>query len=82
MYKKSQTMVLEFNADRMAPAVESTPHANAMIFKNAHEGATPITDFMDDNSMDTEARGGKGQTGEEIPLLSTSGYLLPVNPMA
>ena len=52
--KPTLQMVLEFNGDRMAPAVESTPHANAMIFNSTYEGATPITDFLDDNSMDTE----------------------------
>ena len=32
-------MVLEINGDRMDPAVESTPHANAMIFSSTYEGA-------------------------------------------
>ena len=66
----------------MDPAVESTPHASAMIFNSTYEGATPIAAFMDDDSMDTEARRSlaKEQTGEETPCCSTSGYCLPGNP--
>ena len=48
--KPTLQMVLEFNGVRMAPAVESTPHANAMIFNSTCEGAALIADFMDDNS--------------------------------
>ena len=57
----------------MDSAVESTPHANAVIFNSTHEGAAPIAAFMDDDFI-------KEQTGEEILLRSTSGYLLPGNP--
>ena len=62
--------VLEFDADRMIPAEESTPHAKCDDL------------FMDDDSEDTEARRNlaKVQTGERIPLPSTSDFRLPTNP--
>ena len=66
----------------MIPAVESTPHANVMIYHSTYEGAELITKFMDVDSDDTEARRSlaKVQTGQEIPLRSTSDFLLPINP--
>ena len=36
--------------------MESTPHANVMIYISTYEGAELITKFMDADSDDTEAR--------------------------
>ena len=52
----------------MLPAVESTPHSNAMIYNSTYEGAELITKFMDADSDDTEARRNlaKVQTGQKF----------------
>ena len=68
-------MVLEFNGDRMAPAVESTPHAIAMIFNGTLKGLRLSPTLWKTTLC------AKKQTGEEeVPLRLTSGYHLPANP--
>ena len=48
--------ILKFDGERMIPAVESTPHANVMIYDSTYEGAELISKFMDADSEDTEAQ--------------------------
>ena len=65
----------------MAPAPESTLHANTVKHSSNCEGAQPVADFAHDISVDAVTRKSfaKVQTGKEIPLRSTSGYILPEN---
>ena len=44
--KPTLQTILEFEGERMEPAVESTPHTNAMIFNSTYEGAKPIVEFI------------------------------------
>ena len=40
----------------MAPAPESTPHANTVVYSSTYEGAQPIAEFNLDNSIDAVTR--------------------------
>ena len=65
----------------MERAAELTPHTSVMIYNSTYEGAEPIAELMNDDSVDEARRClGREQTGEETPLRSTSGYLRPTNP--
>ena len=41
--KPTLQMILEFDGERMEPAVESTPHTNAMIFNSTYEGVSQLS---------------------------------------
>ena len=73
---------LERAGEKMAPALGPTPHANATIYSNTCEGAQLVDDVAGDDSVDAVAQKSyaKVQTGMEVPLRSTSGYILSENP--
>ena len=50
--KTTLQMALEFTGDRMAPAPESAPHSNTMVYSSTYDGAQPIAEFALDNSVD------------------------------
>ena len=64
--KPTLQTALEFGGERVEPAAESTLHTNVMICNSTYEGAELMSEFLDDDSMDTEARRSlvKEQTGE------------------
>ena len=73
--------VLEFAGKKMDPASESTLRERTSRYNSTYEGARPIDDLADD-SVDAVTRKSyaKAQTGKEVALRSTNGYIMPVNP--
>ena len=54
--KPTLQTILEFGGEKMAPAPESTPHANTKIYSSTYEGAQPIVELSGDSFVDAAAR--------------------------